>query len=1185
MDRYFQAVDQYVDLVEDKLGQILEPLADIGYSSAVLLELPFFQQLAKRPPTTGNVIDDYFKLVDYYVSTAERILPFLLQLMTAKSEEFRATKEENKVTILEGIETLAALSKTAQMDVVQLTNGYIQQTLGITSVNLTNLKEYLEGEDLNFNANESLRQWPQIVKEVTYFVSARQIIDEYGRMLTKFIDLQNTDVSTMPSTKQTQFQLAKSLFDKYAQSQKTVHEQLITRKFTKNYTDVNKEYFEAMQDVTEILLYLKGGVSQAFLILRNTNDIDRTGIEERGKLLKQNGVNLVYLDQQGTVLGTALNKFQKIFNQHVEAKAKPQAQSMELKSQNQSTTRDINNAILSANNYNLLEEGGTVIIIAYGQSGSGKTYTLTKLIDYFSGNMNGFTLTGISSVQFYNDVKLQVAQEPKDDIRRLTFPMTDISIPDDPAMRAEIPANGLSKLSRLDPKYDSTKIYDVCKMISLKLKIKPKVTPMNQFQPHSSEMNRIQTFSNKCFFHAEKVNELANTDLPDDDTRSYNRVFEMYRHGIYSMRQSRKSAQLASLYSYVKDGKLHLPIYTFDKDTYIATNLDRFTEPLDAYVCCSTYGMNTFNSAEVVISEADLEELLDLSMKHGIDDLKRTTLKTCEFYQDDTPKKMATELMKHYDEFIKMHRAVHVLCDATPVLFKENVNNEEFSGSVYEINKHFFIKGVWVDVINTSLTPAQARRHEFFRVSVMFENLPHLVGKYKYTIIGSPTDSIQFDQDTKEHITLQRVPDETLGYLVRYGTHTTGKADYMLNKIDYLDSVFDGTFYEKYGDQDTIKFKYPLPPELNKHSGRSVCTIKFEYPPIKTQSKYKNHKSSSYQAFQESSIASYKSFARRVADWQSNPDNYRREFEHCIQISNTGPDNASNYALFDHEELRYQCYFTPADQRTIQSAYSHTFNIPPQHLGRHSLKQMYGVINTARFTRSMPQNPDSSRSQLVTTLHLVKDGKRSQLFFIDLAGNERVDTTKRHIVTPESVYINSTLQFVTEMFLRMKEKYPGWIEILQENGSKEYSSLKNPLRRQVAPPTPDQFDLNIPKETDDPFRRFLYEISTPAAGLKPAIVMVVCAYEYYSSWVPPRPIPEVSRESLQKTFEFISSLFHFGADKAAAIQAKEASFVQEVDPRPMKGGRRRTLHKRIRKTHKKGRRYGTRRAKPRKTRR
>jgi hypothetical protein len=1238
MDTYFRAVDQYVDLVEDKLGQLLEPLKQIGYSSAELLEAPFFQQLAKRPTAKGNVIDDYFRLVDYYVSTAEQVLPFLLKLITEKSEEFQATKEKaNEEGVLNEMDLLAALG-TADLDTVKLTDDYILKKLGIKTVSLGSLKEYLERDELNFFANKVLQQWPVINEDVKYFVAARKIIDEYGQMINKFNDLKDSDESTMPSTKVTQFQLAKRLFRKFDQSKAIVYGQSITNDFSADYKAVYVEYRDARKDITEILLYLKGGVSQAFLILRNTNDIDRTGVEERGKLLKKVDENLVYLDQDGRILGTALDKFQGIFNQHVEsAESKAYLQEItdierqlsplrgkklgfeesarfkeqdsrrnklisgkneEIKAHNKATTTAINAAILSQNNYNLLEEGGTVVIIAYGQSGSGKTYTLTRLIEHFSSHMNGFNLDGISSVQFYNDVKLQVAEEPKDDIRRLTFPIDkDVPIPEDPAVRADIGYNSkqLATVGRLDPKYNSTKLYDVFKLSqsALTLKIKPAVTSIKSIaSKQSPELIRIELFAKKCFQHAKRVNEIVNTDL--DPPRSYNRLFEMYRHKIYELRQKRAASVLSQCYGYVQtDGINHLPIYKFVGETYEVVTIDKLKMDKDDYVVCSKYGMQTFGSHKIHVSQADLEGLIDKTIQTTLNESKRDILRECEFSLDNKP---AIELMDKYDEFIKMHRAVHVLCDATRVVKKEDEITKGGAQHVYEINNHFFINGRWNESTSGE-NIFQAHRKNMHRFqSIVTLTDPISNNKYEHRVTPLHKQNASLKQEDglefysvpgyEHHYSLTK---EDYGYAFRNGLHRTDKIILtLLKRTDHVDSLYDGAhYYELWKDQD---FEEDIQIEAPDKPDKLYCHVKYFFPVIEKKSTYAEPRKQTYPQILdwrgENEHATFEYIAsQRQAKWDFSPETYRSEFQHCIQISETGPDNASNYALFDHEELRYPCYFEPKIQPTMDAAFTKDFNISAVGLNKTPLKRAYDLINDARFTRSMPQNPDSSRSQLVTTLHLSKSGKQSKLLFIDLAGNERVNITKRHIVTPESVYINSTLKFVTEMFLRMKEKYPGWIEETSADGSKHYTLLKDSTRKQTTVPSPEQFDYNVPKDTDDPFRRFLYQISTPPQGLKPAIVMVVCAYEYYSSWVPPRPIPEVSRESLQKTFEFISALFHFGADKAAAIQEKQIAIEQEVDPRPVRGGRRRTLHKRIRRTHKKGRRYGTRRTKPRKTRR
>ena len=1159
MEEYFAAVSQYVALAEKKVKELQGEFNKIGYDKAMLLEFDVFKKPRPWPKESGNALDDYFKLVNFYVATAVDIIGSLRNTLREKIAEFTTNKEEKKGKISMNLQALAL----NQAD--SLLTHYLKNKYNVP-LNIQTLQDYLESSQVHFIVNYILNKWDEAYAAIDYYLLMKQIMEEYRLMKVKFAQVSKTDPASLPSSKRTQFEKAKSLFDDLDETTQKLSVHPIETPFTEEDQTLFKDYTEAREVVQEILSYLKGGVSQAFLILRNTNDVDRLGREETDKLLKINADNLFYLDNKTppNILEKALNKFQGIFNQHYEteetratvlavqeryleieaaqkikdndlgvAKLKKRlSDAIKERSESESnrTNDAIHTAILSEKNYNLLEEGGTVIIIAYGQSGSGKTYTLTGLIQHFSDiNYAGFTLEGISAVQFYNDVKLKVdpGGDPSKDVRRKTYKMVEgIPIPNDAAERANMKVGELA-LKPLDDMFNKTKMYDVHKLSrqKLKLKIDPVVTRLPELPENASpEMKRIQKYANACFDAAVEVNRIATSE-----PNKYGRLFETYRQNVLNMRIKKKPKLFAELETGLSKSEMILPIYVFNSSqdaTYERYTLKDIGKKFVGknYTVCSNYGLQSYAKSQLYLSQADLEELCDVlgTNATAYTHMKESVLTTCKLRLDDPG---GNHLIEQYNQFIRMYRAVFILCDTVPVTK---------TGEVYQIGPYLFKNGIQQDETKTHFYKWTVEV-DFVENTVRKNPPPLIYKKYIADVPTEPTLAIIFQEISDAKVSPNEEVQFPRGVLMlikknMYFIQIHLSAYKLTLHDEFLSHLFESKF-----SSDSVEPKIQLisiTPETknDKHLKMDLLVIVKKTETKSPEITFKDHPitlkptvsdSSGWMKINKEGTYPYLS-AITGGSWQTDLITYRAAFAHCIRISETGPDNASNYSLFDHTELLHANSF-PKEELKIKSSYTETFDTPTvpfipienfkQKLPRttpptfypKTLKDEYDEINAARFTRAMPQNPESSRSQLVTTLHLSKKGIHSKLLFIDLAGNEKVDITKKHIVTPESVYINSTLKFVTDMFLQMKQET-------------DLEKIK-------------------PNDDADPFQKFLYQISTKTSvpgqkgGLKPAIVMVVCAYEYYSSWTPPRPTHEVSKESLINTFEFVSDLFSF-EDKA-----------------------------------------------------
>jgi hypothetical protein len=1188
MDGYFKLVDDYVELVESKVGELLAAFKKIGVDRALLLRQKdaFFKSLKQNyPKESGDAFQNYFDLVDYYVATSNKVIKMLKEHLKTQRDALTAQKEQLKGVLLNLTEIeqmrdngLPVIETTKHTDtIIQMTHSYSVATI----------RSYLDGKGIHFGMNLFLRNiWPEVFDQIQKIVEGQRLMHTYGQMKAKFVKLNSiTDLSLLPADKADQFRTAAELFKSYDDNHAIITSHRIGYPIDHDYISVLKDYNEGLKEVKEILLYLQGGVSQAFLILRNTNDIEPRENPEKFKLLKNvkdersKKDDLVYVDQHDRPIKTQTNNFQKIFN-------------------GQTLPETKNNAILSDKNYNVLEAGGTVVIIAYGQSGSGKTYTLTRLIEHFSNHLKeGFSLVNISSIQFYNDVVLENGQR--------TTATKYKEPPQDPAKRAVFELG--QELTESEAIYRKTKIYDIGQLLIhkpkeqyLRLKIEPVVTSVPDLSNPTGPMKLIEMHSKKCFAAAVEVNKLA-TSHPD-----LNRVFETYKQLVKRHEHKERLGIINAAYKLFCENRFYLPVYSIqDEELVVHSTYNRFQADLDEFFCSH---LSSSSYKKFTLSEADIQ----IFMK-GIDrDIQRDVVATC-IGKNVALKEKGDKLVEQYDLFLKWRRHVHILCDA------RTISKEE--PGLFKLDDMYFKDG--------EIHNKEVRRGEqpVLKLEISSMNRGMFGNEDDYTrYIGNGTHDLlkknDFDQLDKYPIVLYFYPpkptgstlvltcdkeDEPFyfrtafqGRIKSYNIDSHLRDGKIKNHSDTLDIFYplllesneNGNYREGIiseilkklakkehilseeikGDKDSILFELyklgfqktiasylfiPLvPARAVLNSGQRLANwwnpeksreiepdanhIRVYFDIIKTggtPNKITWTKVKPY-LFQE--LAQYpiqntfKSFADHSQTyWETNPEAFRAKFEYCIKISATGSDNASNYKLFDHEELRYGNYFTELEAQ-MRAAHitdekmASTFKVAKIT----QLKPVYDLINNARFTRAMPQNPESSRSQLVTTLHLLNKGKQSKLVFIDLAGNEKVDTTKKHIVTSESVYINSTLKFVTEMFLRMKEEYPGW-KLETRHGKPTYTSLlKNPEVSQFTPPTLDQLDYSRPSDDADPFQRFLYDLSTPTTvGLKPAIVMIVCAYEYYSFWDPPIPSPDVSKESLSKTFQFISDLFDFDAQR------------------------------------------------------
>ena len=1180
-------MNQYVGVAEDKVRRVMDGLNRIGYSRGRIVDTPFFKtQLGSQPKPGKSPLDDYFELVNYYVETAVKVIDHLTTLLQTKTAELAASKAEFKPVVLEQIQILAKLQNSAlpQVQTLFLLDQLIQSKF--EKYTLDTFRKYLSGPDLHDDVNEAFRKWPILYAEVDKFVAAKRIMHEYGDMKKRFAKFRHVEASDIPADKFKQFTEAAELFESFKDNFAIVDQAQIGS--PSQYSAIADRYIAAREDVANILLYLQGGVSEAFLILRNTNDVDRRHSPNKDKLLKaEKDKDLVYIDRvddehpEHHVLGTAMNKFKKVFH------GKPEQQ------------HEINNAILSEKNYNLLKNGGTVIIIAYGQSGTGKTYTLTKLIEHFS-TQQAFELIGVSSVQFYNDVMLPGGKH------RLTVPLLpDPNLPTEAAARAVYKSGQLNGLPRMDPKFNKTKMYDVGELSGVKLKIEPVVSPMPRLPENSEDkMVVMQKFSTQCFHAATTVNELANSNP------KLNRLFETYKQMVIDDQNDRKLSVINDAYRKYGLNEFFLPIYSLTNVAFRVWTMNQLIEfNKDITVFCSKYGMKSF-SGHFQISQIDVENLLTITRKNPeFNKRMYSAVQLC--IKSDTKQEQkkledqAGDLIKNYETFLTMRRAVYMLADAEVNFFQRDT-------ALFQVGQHFFSYSHLVENVATQAFGLEITKSDDPE-KILLGMKANLVDKDypKYDNRGGIPYILHFTRPgTTDYVTM-RSWGEDQPFEIYFGPNDLNKMKNYDNHFDYpyLESVNEYNLLKKImkqdllnlvlsdikeGDTDSIEWDVAYDQDTwfqrvgatavklaKKVLGKKI-TIEFTVTDeSKTEWKKVDLPKSGvpYTDLKKWEAQNVNGGITPVAntdDWETNPDAYRAKFEHHLQISKTGPDNESNYALFDHAELRYKNYFKDwADE--IEAAYTDSYQTSVRELNEEqTLKELYDDINKARFTRAMPQNPESSRSQLATTLYLRNPTTdvESRLIFIDLAGNEKVDTTKKHIVTCESVYINSTLKFVTDMFLRMKEEYPGW-EVDTADGKLSYKNRLTQMQ-QFDPPREDQLVRFEPAEKADPFQKFLYEMSTvESKGLKPAIVMVVCAYEYYSSWIPPNPSPDVSKESLKKTFEFISALFSFADPIAAIEEVVDDTTEQEVDTRT--GGRitrkrrikaRKTKSKRIRKKSK-----------------
>jgi hypothetical protein len=1230
MEEYFELVGQYVETAESKVRKIMQEFAKIGINRETARKLfkNFFESLKQPPKATGPPLDEYFDLVNYYVATAVKVIDFLKQKLESVTTHL-VEEKRTLVPILNQISEIEILRTSAEPDVdtPELINTLIK--IGCTNSGysfvhtLDDFKKYLNGSTVDYYLNVTISSfWKYSYERVKIYVENKRIMHLYGLMRPKFDDLRKvTVVDKLPEGKIDEFKLAERLFNEYDEKKQIVDQITITSKFNDLYQTTGADYRNALKTVTRIIKFMQGGVSQAFLILRNTNDVKPRPLPgskdaNRNKLLirekndKEKTDKLMFVDNDGKLITDKNNNFEDVFDHN--------------------TPREIiNTAILSRKNYFVLEAGGTVIIIAYGQSGSGKTYTLTGLIEYFSSNPDKFELMGISSVQFYNDVKL-------DNSGKYRFTATPKSSwPADAAKRATYRMNELTQADLIqDPRYEMTKMYDVCKLLDppLILKIKPVVTPMPPLTNPTAYMKEIELYSNEAFRALTEMNDLATSEP------KLNRLFETYKQMVLEFREKAVQEVLNKAYRLFCDNEFYLPLYTFQHRKLSVRTMQEAVKQKVKELICSQYAIMT-DKFEFRMTQTDLETLLDQSFIETDLFLRKEAeaIKIC-LDGENSLLQNAKSLVSYFKSFLKLRRCVHVLCDARQIRNLED--------AVYEVGNMFFNHGkLCTKHVESAKYQLKLSLNELFQ-SYYLADLFASKENDKYDLRTVPNESpfmINFQREIimESHTMMEYViltcDSQTDLFVIRAGDRMAQHvAPY--TRLSYINLVEAEKREREHAETESAK-KYMIQklvekltkkesstriwaltpffnevPNPNKHGsmmrqimlmnkhgktnlneefireytndqGRMIEKIKFQgtdflskigpyvakvaflnlvntYPIatfeiIETQGKGEatwkvvtpthTYNAYSIKTWQDrNGDEMYASYAKQVQETWDNPRTFQSKFEHCIDISKTGPDNASNYALFDHEELRYKNYF-PKEQERIQAAFTRTFNIPPMPFKPplnpktqqpKTLKDVYDDINAARFTRAMPQNPESSRSQLVTTLHLrhATSKNESKLIFIDLAGNEKVDTSKRHIVTCESVYINSTLQFVTEMFLSLKET------------------------RQQQPPHDDA----------DPFQRFLFEISTtPASGLKPAIVMVVCAYEYYSSWIPPNPLYEVSKESLKKTFQFIEALFSFGAQVATREDGIEDTHTKQ-EKLLIKGGRTRRFRN-TRRKRKRGR--------------
>ena len=1155
MEKYFEAVNDYVELVEGKVGELMDEYDRIGMTPEIVREhnKSFFDQL-RRPKPTKDVIQSYFELVDYYVKTAEAVLETLMVYLQTMLAALPQQKMAFRAATLQEIVKLKQLKLgDPVVDTIHLMDQLLKSESSPYTIGF--IEKYFSGDKINVGLHRYLvERWPSHLAQLTAYVDGKRLMFQYASIRPLFKRLKDVfDVETLPLDKQAQVKQADDRFEDYDRSNGVIQAQTIMADMSEYYSIV-KKYNGDLKSVKEIVLYLQGGVSQAFLILRNTNDITPRTNPEEHKLLKRVQTdktktdNLVYLDKKGNQIEEQPNNFQEVFDRHT-----PRAQ--------------INDAILSRKNFMLLETGGTVVIIAYGQSGTGKTYTLTRLIESFAADMHDFELTGISTCQFYNDVMLEGGG------KRLTAKHV-ADVPEDAAIRAQYKLGNLRQSDRCEDMYNSTKMYDIGAMIKhhphapIRLKIEPVVTPMPELR--TEEMMSIQLHSRNYFKAASRLNTYATSDP------KLNRLIETYRQLVFDSVEKVKKKTVQTAYEQFCSNEYYLPLYV-QKDQLDFTDMNSALSKRVEECVSSKYGIESFKSGKFNLSENDLLSLIFMMLHFN---LKRLTFdaltrQTDEIIQicaegDQSVVGEGNQIVMLFNECMYERICTHALCDLVPVKL--------VSVHVYAVDGLFFNSTKLALRMASTVTkhPSKMQQHSPLQIEITegrytgYEAWLHEANRFqdsKYTILFSNSEkSILIQKDTGAPFTIGEVPKRVYGK-----TSYTTLSQYLLQKaVATSENQLLNDLYE--GDTESAKRGFNMSQVKVREGVTSSNQWRFrEGPPetltfkVKTSTKVEpaqitysdvavkpNPRQMSIEIWKrENNLVLYDHFATlSQAHWDTNPAAYRAKFEHCIQISATGPDNVSNYSLFDHTELRYANYFDKY-AKLIRSAYVRAGDNLTTITG--DLTKIYEKINEFRFTRAMPQNPESSRSQLVTTLHLHKNGNQSKLILIDLAGNEKVDTTKKHIVTCESVYINSTLKFVTEMFLRMKEEYPGW-KVNTEGKTVSYTSLTHPSMTQHTPPTQSQFNHSRPDATADPFQKYLYDISTPTAGLKPAIVMVVCAYEYYSSWNPPIPKPEVSIESLEKTFRFISALFHFGNPIATVGEVQH----REIDQEMYLGGKRST---------------------------
>jgi hypothetical protein len=1220
MDGYFRAVDDYVDLVEGKVGEIMAEYAKIGMTPAAvrIFFKDFFDKLGHT--TQGkDPIQQYFKLVDYYIATAESVLRHLIDQLELAAVSIRKLKLEQKTSVLSDIVKIQQLENAEEYFIATIAAA--DELLQSDSpYSIAKLRAYYEGDELDHELQKYVAEkWAKHNAKITKFVQTDRLMHTYGEMKKKFTKLEDElDRETLPLDTLADFNKARILFDSFNANNAIVRRHKIVDPLHKEYDLVSRKYQEGLKETKRILLYLQGGVSQAFLILRNTNDVKPRHDKEEHKLLKRvvnsetSNDELVYLNLDKSPIARQTNNFQEVFDD--------------------ATPRNtINNAILSDKNYNLLQQGGTVSVVAYGQSGTGKTYTLTGLIEHISSTLKaGFQLDGVTAVQFYNDVMLEGG-------KRLTANYQG-GAPSDPAERAEYKKGLLTQADSCEAMYNKTKMYDVGKLVSdgtfFRLKIEPVVTPVPDFATDRKNMlDIVKPFSESYFKAATEVNRLATSDP------KLNRLVETYRQLVRDYRHQRMQSVLEDAHQKFCRNEFYLPVFKLDGTNPEIMTIQEAGQKQERLLLCGLYGIRSFEDFKFKISENDLNALIyptmltDKSFKARTERILTTCLET-----NVALLQTGRELIKQFEVCLLNRIRVHI--------FTEYVFVDLVSPDVYKVDTLYFNNGQlsthvikdapkefrqrpsrWKKVqVNTyKLTISSGRYkgfscnlHDLYRFSNTHSynkdgsidfKFPYRIRMKKWgegEIIFTKRDNYQrfYIERYQPFMTLEpyvtiaeaETPNDLLEEIYRLDAMSMAQniqsEDATFNPTIHLSSstwkFLDLGFLEswRHGSAQSMTF------ELEKHrydetvekSKEELGVIEEEPKIVPGKSKFtpipKETVCPDYtidQWEEETTRSTYDYYATlSQKGWETNLQAFRAKFEHCIHISATGPDNASNYALFDHQELRYKNYFQQYEAQ-IKTAYVDFDNeLAVIKCTKEGLKDVYDKINDFRFTRAMPQNPESSRSQLVTTLHLSNQGVKSKLVFIDLAGNEKVDTRKKHIVTSESVYINSTLKFVTDMFLRMKEEYPGWKVKTGDDGRASYTLLKNPKTVQHKPPTRDQFDYNKPGKDADPFQRYLFQMSSATNGLKPAIVMAVCAYEYYSSWYPPIPSPDVSKESLKKTFEFISDLFHFGdqieRESVAPVQIRHETYRGGTTRRRKKKTRGRRIKGRTKrvanKTHK-----------------